>query len=304
MQRAFFPRIASSRWLRQSAAALSLGLLVTVAQAQTFRFALAQHDFELEEREGNDIIDPISRNPILPVIGSTFATLLTSWEDIPPFTNDPSRSMRSDARTDWGVNGVRASVVNVPSDRAIATPGAYGAYPMSIWSDAFRVTTGTSIGVLDFSARLDGTLSGSNTEVVYAVWYSDRPFGPDGLRSWLNSSDSLGVNGELLSPPDASLAFGVYRIDGDASGTYRALVPYAIDETVYVASLLTVSAIGPTSTADFYNSAYFGVSAPAGAELTAASGFTYATSVPEASTLSMAALGLMALGAWRLRRLS
>jgi hypothetical protein len=288
-------RLVAARWLLAGAAALFLGMTDTPVHAQSFRFAQTQHDTEFtRDDDGNEPIKLITRSS-----GTTFAESITDSTEISPFTYDPFRFMRSAARTDWGVNGVRASVARVPSDREDLELGAHGAYALSAWGDAVRVTSGAPTGVLDLMVRLNGSMSGSETEFVYAIFYRDRPFTSTELEAWLDDDTAVGGDNEVRAPLGASIAFGTWRTGGDPSGNYRGLLPYFRNETVYVASLLEVSALGPSSSAEFFNSAYLGIEAPAGVAFEAASGHDYVLAVPEPSALALTALGLLGIAARR-----
>lgn len=282
-----------------SASMIVLALYSGATSAQTFRFTSTQHDIEFPFDPG---AEDFPTQIITSDTGVTFSQSRTDSEEIWPFTYDPGqREMRSDARTDWGVNGVVAQVLNVPSDHDVN--GLYGAYALSMWSDAFIVTSGAPIGALDFSGQLDGMSSGNNAGFTYAVLYASRPFTSIELLEWLDDEVTYGDNGELRAPTGTALAFGRYQLGGEVENFFSAVVPYTRGETVYVVSILEASALGATSKADFYNSAYFGVRAPDDATLMTSSGFSYTAAVPETSTVMMSSLGVLCLiGVFSVRR--
>lgn len=186
----------------------------------------------------------------------------------------------STGRAAFGVNGAYASV-SLAHDRE--------AYAESIWSDAFVVHGGSGQSTAHIAVRVEGSLDGlgqpggTGPNAFYALYVSDKPITCD--------LDALACTGSLAIPLTEPLS-GVRYLQADIEFTY--------DTPFYLASYLGAEVVGgSTGVADFFHSAHFGVSAPDGAALTAASGTLYqtASAVPEPQSFLTFVVG--ALLAWR-----
>lgn len=168
---------------------------------------------------------------------------------------------------------------------ASGQPSNYGAYAETGWSDAFTIFGGTGAGTLSVSVLVEGGLSGAGANATYALFASDSPItqgqeGGAGLLGFSNDGTSSGPDG-------SSKVINAY---GLTSGThvYSADIPFTYGTTFYIASYLSVEALGD-GTADFFGSSHFAATAPGGLAVTGASGVTYAQAavvpVPSAAWL-------------------
>lgn len=166
----------------------------------------------------------------------------------------------------------------------------------SIWTDGFVVTGGSGSGTLNLSTRIAGSVSGQ-AEMNYALFVSNQRFD---LPTILDGVDAS-VGFWALQLPDAVrvLHSGVANRcgmshassecghvpfenhQGPLEVTLTGSAPFTFGQTLYVASLFggEVGAFG--GTANFFNSATFGITAPAGATLASISGSQYVAAVPE-----------------------
>lgn len=204
---------------------------------------------------------------------------------------------------------------------AIATsqPFDYGAFAEVSWSDAFTIIGGSGSGLLDIAVKVDGSFSGANTNVQYHLFISNSPITrgsnddgsgllgyqdgsnqtpPDGstevIRGYGVGADTLAT----LSPEELALVAANPLNSG--SNLYSVQVPFTYGVPLYIASYLSVEALG-TGVADFYGTAHFGVSAPQGSVITTGSETVYQTAnavvpLPAAGWLFVGGLlGLRAL---------
>ncbi len=191
------------------------------------------------------------------------------------------------ARANFGVNGAYASVLTGQTDRE--------AYGESIWSDAFVVRGGSGAATLQIVVRVDGVLDGQGrpggpgSNASYRLFVSDAPITCD--------FDEASCTGLAAIPRTEPLS-GTQYLKADIAFTY--------DKPFYLASYLGAEVIGgQAGVADFFHSAYLGISAPEGASLFADSGVSYAaaSAVPEpASGWLVLAGGLVTLGLYVARR--
>lgn len=225
------------------------------------------------------------------------------------------------ARADFGVNGSYTSANNQPFND--------GAFAESSWSDAFTVLGGSGTGTLDIAVRVNGHFSGSETNVHYLLFVGSTPItrGSEGGAGLLGVFDS----GKLNSPPDGSTSlisgYGISPVTlarlrpdepdelsliqliqenplHNGSNIYFAQLPFVYGVPVYIASYLGVESLGD-GVADFYGSAYFGISAPNGATIATASNTLYSQSaavVPIPSAFWLFGAGICGLLSSKYRR--
>lgn len=210
-------------------------------------------------------------------------------------------------RSDYGANGFEATVMG-GIDREV--DGG------TLWSDGLIVSGGTGTGSLSLSAHVVGTVSGE-VEMFYALFVSSQPFD---LQVILNTVGAAPGFWAVQLPNATRLMFtGVanrcgqthasnecghvpfQNFQGPLDLTLTASATFTYGQPLYVASVFGggVSIFG--GSAAFFNSAHFGVSAPAGDTLAALSGSTYASAVPEPAAAPLFGAGLLLCAglAWR-----
>ncbi len=183
----------------------------------------------------------------------------------------------------------------------------------SIWSDGFTATGDAGSGSLALSVHLQGNVSG-HAEMGYALFVSPQPFDLGAIIATVSAAEDLWA----VQLPDSTLVLftGVANRCGQAGASYAcghvpyenhqgpldltltASVPFTNGQTIYVASLFAggVGVFGGNES--FFNSADFGISAPADTTLEALSGSVYAAAIPEPSTALLLVVGTV-LGALR-----
>lgn len=177
------------------------------------------------------------------------------------------------------------------------------------WSDGFTVSGGSGGGTLPINTHIQGTATG-DIEMFFGVFVSAQPFDvatlfaavqaapgfwavqlPNATRVLFtgiaNRCGMAGASSECGHVPYESF-------DGPFDLTLGASVPFTYGQPFYVLSVLGggVGVFGGSM--DFYNSATFGISAPAGASLSTMSGAVYAP-VPEPAAWLLIALGVLTL---------
>ncbi len=199
-------------------------------------------------------------------------------------------------RSAFGSNG-EAFAVAGGIDREVAGGSA--------WSDGFVLTGGS--GVLALSAHITGSVAG-HAEMDYALFVSTQPFE---LRALIDTIDTSGGLWSVQLPnAQRVLSTGVANRCGMTGATggcghvpytnfqgafdqvLSASVPFSDGQTVYVISVLGggVGVFGGQQ--DFFHSASFGISVPAGITMSPLSGQAYATAVPEPSVWLLLGIGI------------
>jgi hypothetical protein len=188
----------------------------------------------------------------------------------------------------------------------------------SLWSDGFTITGGTGSGLLTVSAHVSGTVTGFG-QMNFALFVSDQPYNFDTLLSTINANKS---GFWALALPDSTRVLYTAVANGcstaihnrecghapleDVSGpidlTLTAEVPFTYGQPLYVVSGFSGGVLTPGGSASFLDSADFGITAPAGAVVSSASGNFYAAAVPEPSVALLLAIGLSAGAALGLHR--
>ena len=132
---------------------------------------------------------------------------------------------------------------------------------------------------------------GTHHDMSYTLFASSNPFDAQTIL------DSLEIDDQNPQVPGASsvLHFEVFHAGSNPSGplnvTLDGSIPFTYGQPFYLASLFGGDASGAE---DFFNSADFGITAPAGATLITQSHTVYAAAVPEPGTLAL--LAVAALG--------
>jgi hypothetical protein len=220
------------------------------------------------------------------------------------YVADPTASQHADHSTaeisiTLGGNSARAGLGNH------GVLGADGGYSFSAWSDGFLVTGGTGPASLAVSIGIDGIVHGASADSLYMLMRSDdvSTFTSSSMLAWAQSGMETSPGGTRLfavetdATPDHSPRPDVtLPADTPVNATFVVMVPFVYGQSFYLASALDAS-----GTADFLNSVAFGISAPSGATLTAASGFSYAPAVPEPGAAILLLAGIVAVFFWRRR---
>ena len=210
-----------------------------------------------------------------------------------------------EARAGFGSNGIAAQ--GNGSGRGVGVG--------SIWSDGFTFTGGTGTLVPPISVRVHGSIAGG-TDMSYALFVSTSPFdlqniidafenGPGGdwnpqVPGALRLLYTAIANG-CGDPNVSSNACGHVPIENFAGSLdltlHEETFPFTYGVTLYLASVFSADVHTlPGGSADFFNSATFGISVPGGATLTTTSNTVYAAAVPEPTSLALlaaAALGFV-----------
>lgn len=183
---------------------------------------------------------------------------------------------------------------------AVSGDDEHEAFAETWWAEAFTVTGDTGQGALTLAVSVSGTLTGKG-RANYGLFARTQSFGKGELIEWLDCAP--GRTDCIPHAPPGSLALiPVTAAFGSGTTVLTATLPFTYGEPVHVASYFGVETWG-IGEASFYGSAHFGITAPAGAALTTASGATYlaAAAVPEPATALLMALGLAGLLAARRR---
>lgn len=187
----------------------------------------------------------------------------------------------------------RAGFGNSGAYAAVPQPG-YEAFAETWWADGFTITGGVGQGELHLAIRVSGTSEGKGV-AHYGLFSSLQPFDQGALRSWLDCCMPEAPQSSTVVVPiteDAFPSAGATVLQAEISFTY--------DKPIYLASYFGVESFD-VGVADFYGSAHFGLTAPAGASIAAASGTAYlsAAAVPEPATAALWLLGLAGLAGLR-----
>lgn len=196
------------------------------------------------------------------------------------------------ARAGFGNSGAYAVTDGVDPNR--------WAFGETWWADSFTVAGGAGPGELMIAVSLSGMLSGEG-RANYALYVSEQPFSYEVLKAWLDCRPQR--EDCIPYPPANSEALIPMMLPSSGQTVLTAKLAFTYDTPVYIASYFGVETWGVGS-ADFYGSAHFGVTAPAGAALSTASGTLYplASAVPEPQAVLLMGLGLVAvLGLGRIR---
>jgi len=168
---------------------------------------------------------------------------------------------------------------------------------LSIWSDQFTITGGTGAGSALMSFGVDGVIGSAPVfEGFFSVLRSaSAPSAADLLALAIAS-----VFVDVSPPPGSTVLFydegGTPEGDfGPHSSGFSALVSFIYDEPFYLTGA-GGGYVTMNGAADFFSSARFGITVPAGATLVTASGTTYAAAVSEPGSIASLAIVLVALG--------
>jgi PEP-CTERM motif len=170
------------------------------------------------------------------------------------------------------------------------------------WADSFTVADGVGPGELTIAVSLSGVLSGEG-RANYALYISQQPFSYQVLTDWLDCTPQR--DDCIPYPPANSQALIPMTLPASGQTVLTTKLAFKGDTPIYIASYFGVETWG-VGRADFYGSAHFGITAPAGAALSTASGTLYplASSIPEPQSVLLMGLGLLAvLGFGRRRHL-
>lgn len=194
----------------------------------------------------------------------------------------------SSAATTLGVNHAAAS--------GNGSASFFGA--VSVWSDLFTVTGASGAGSANVSVTIDGAFAAAPYAMGgYTLLKSDEVLSPEQLYSFLGSGLPTGVDVVIWGVGDSHSDPGAVHVV--MTGT----VNFDYDTPFYLTSIFGTVATGIGS-ADFSDTAQFGISLNGPGELTPLSGTPYmAAAVPEAHewALMLAGLGLIGMQARRRR---
>lgn len=167
---------------------------------------------------------------------------------------------------------------------------------LSVWSDAFTATGGSGAGSANVSITIDGAFGGSAYAMGgYALLKSSETISPMDLYTYWSSGLPSGVEVVMWGADDSVSSPGPVHVV--MTGT----VNFEYDTPFHLTSIFGVAATGIGS-ADFSNTATFGITLNGPGELNPMSGNTYmAAAVPEAHewALMLAGLGLVGMQARR-----
>jgi hypothetical protein len=220
-------------------------------------------------------------------------TLVYTWQDFDNSDSDGVIRVEHATFSEYSVPGAYAKArAGYGVNGAYATrDGVDGVTAQSVWSDGFIVTGGS--GVLNLSVTVDGSTTGPTSGFLYGLYRSANPFAADSFHT------NLTYDGDL--PGASALAFEVHDDvtdtlpAGNFAKTFTFSMPYVSGEAFWIASVLEATG-WRGETADFFGSAHFGISAPAGATIAAFSNETYAAAVPEPESYALMLAGLLLLG--------
>ena len=164
-----------------------------------------------------------------------------------------------------------------------------GAGGGSMWSDGFLVTGGSGSGLINVSVNIHGSVVGTEADMSYTLFASENPFD---VQTILDSFDLDDQNPQVAGAVPI-LHTEVNNGLGSSNITLVGAIPFTYGQQFYLASVFGGDVCATTNqnqqpcsggSEDFFNSANFGITGPAGATLVAQSGTTYATAVPEPAT--------------------
>jgi hypothetical protein len=186
----------------------------------------------------------------------------------------------------------------------------------TIWTDGFTIIGGSASAQLQLSARVQGSVIG-HAEVDYALYVSSQPFDLQVIMDTVSATHGFWdlqlpgavrvlytavANGCGQPKPMGDCGHVPFEnFQGPFDQTLYTSVPFTFGQPIYVASVFAggVGVFG--GQASFFNSADFGLTAPAGASVSALSGTIYTAAVPEPQAALLFALGLAALLLKRVR---
>lgn len=224
---------------------------------------------------------------------TTAAGTTTNWAYDTSPASVSGTGYSASAQTNYGVNQATSG-----------TTSNVLAYAGSLWWDQYTISGGTGSGSASFSAALDGSLASSGLAgagVGYAlVISSSLPTSYNIDFSTLTALNTTTWLNTQLSAFEASTGATVLAsyVDGVTSGgsklinkAYSGNFGFTYDTSFYIGAVLLTGAGGNSGTADFFNTATFGIGLNGGDTLTMAS------SVPEPGEwiMLLAGLGLMGL---------
>lgn len=180
----------------------------------------------------------------------------------------------------------------------------------ALWADGWTVTGGSGAGVLSISTSIHGSIAGQ-AEAVLALYASSQPFefttvveaitAAHGFwKITIPNATRVQLGGVVTGcgTPGASRECGhgpVENVTGPFSTTVVSNIPFVYGQPVYVLSMFAGGASANGGQASFLHSADLGLSAPAGATVSALSGTVYPAAVPEPAAWLLLLLGGAAL---------
>jgi hypothetical protein len=178
------------------------------------------------------------------------------------------------------------------------------------WTDGFLVTGGTGSGTLAVSSQLHGAVAG-NVDLFFMLFVSPQPFELATLNAAIEAADGAwqlqlpnatrvmftGVANRCGLPAASNNCGHVpfENYDGPLDLVMNVGVPFTYGQRFYTLTILGggVSVFG--GSIDFFDSANFGITVPAGATLSTNSGTAYAAAVPEPATWLLMLAGALTL---------
>jgi PEP-CTERM motif len=219
---------------------------------------------------------------------------------------------QGEARAGFGSNGFVLQ----------ASGPARGAAAASIWSDSFVVTGRTGSGVAALSAQIDGSLAG-DADLSYALFVSPLPFDVQIIEAGYGTAPGFDFDPQVPNSERflyTAIANGcggqngggsagcghvpLENVQGPVNLTLTGSFSFTYGQTYYFASVFEGDVSANGGSEQFFNSADFGITVPAGATLTAISGTQYAAAVPEPETWILLLAGLGGIVAVFQRRMA
>lgn len=218
------------------------------------------------------------------------------------------------AQTLLGTNRVAVENTVAVDDETLRASSIGGPFAaaISIWAEEFVITGGTGTGSVLVSAAVTGqfgpkpapSYGGSGAYFLFVAEAAEIDALFAQPLAYMNEADFSGATLSLVQNvlKPGLTDDGESLPQGSAFGrTLTGTIEFTYGEPFYVVSVLGGYA-NDFGVLDAFNSAEFGITAPAGAALTAASGFTYAAAVPEPSTYALLAAGFAIVGCCVRRR--
>ena len=205
------------------------------------------------------------------------------------------------AYSEMGVNRVLVHNRAAVDDEYLREYSVGGPFSVGVsaWADRFTVLSDKGVGQLSVSVTITGSFGpGFGSQGAYYLFVAS----PDQVAQLMEQPFEFLQRSDLLTRAALSLNQHVlapgYYDDGESlqpnspfGRTLNGSVDFVDGEPFYLVSVLAGYA-NDFGSLDAFHSAHFGITAPAGALLSSASGVHYAAAVPEPAALLLWCLGL------------